>query len=176
MFTFSSSLDLQFPQRPPEEAVNYEDLTAILTFIFQRIAEELGTVHYVGAGVELLTPQYTIKQQNQNKIWVLATEGINAGKLIHLSPDSNDKLVCQKASVDNHPRGFALESVAAGEYAEVCIMAGLNSFQTNLIPGSVYYVHELIPGEVSTVVPRVGYMKPIGIALSDTELYFTLQL
>lgn len=175
MLNFSSELDFQFPAVPNNEPITSQYLAQTLTFILRLLAEQLGAVHYTGDSLPLLIPADTVKQANQNRIWVLAGEDLAIGDLVALGPNSQGKLVATKATHSNFPKGFCFAIAGVEGYVGVSIFAGTAQVTAGLIPGSIYYLG-VAPGSVTSTPPSSGYTKPVGFALGANTLFYMLQL
>jgi len=118
----------------------------------------------------------TIRSQNIKKLYVIASEDIDFGAVVHLHPDAGVlKVRNANATDDSRPvRGYASNAaILTGNMGEVTLFNGLHPFFTGLTLGADYYL-STTDGLLTTTAPSSpgNLVQYVGFALSATDLYF----
>lgn len=168
------SLNLGLPQTPDTpDPVLFNAILPMYNAI-KNVARALdlytGVLARPSGDWSVLTPADTILSAGTNRLYVLFTVAVDAGKLVNLYNDAGalKARYANASAAGTLARGFAPDSVASGAYGQV-ILFGLNAGLSGLTPGTVYFCSN-VDGLYGTVAGVVS--QKVGYALSATDLYF----
>ena len=118
-------------------------------------------------------PAGTVVIQDYLRLRVKAAELIPAGYFCYMHKVADELVVslADSSSYLSAPDCFSVEEIASGEYGEVRL-GGIHRI-TGLVPGTKYYIHSSLPGQITDVAPAHGQQDEIyvGIAVSAEDLY-----
>ncbi|MEX0271214.1 hypothetical protein AB3R30_18920 [Leptolyngbyaceae cyanobacterium UHCC 1019] len=100
-----------------------------------------------------------------------ADEAIAPNQAIYLKANGHCALAIANDPAKSRVAGFAITSANPGftcEYRPDGLIEGLSG----LNPGSIYYLSNSIPGQITQISPATGYLAPIGQAFTSSKLKF----
>jgi hypothetical protein len=178
--SINSPIDLRLPQTPENitDPAMYGQIAGIYNSLRQLqigITQLTGAVQQDASSWSALLPTDSILIQNTNRLYVQATEQINAGAMVNLYSNGGAEVVARNANTAGSLQCHAFCSTGAGiapnAYGEVIILQGLCTYVNSMTPGTVYYLSGT-PGVISNAKPGSGLIQAVGIALTAGILYF----
>jgi hypothetical protein len=116
-------------------------------------------------------PSQFLTARRLARIYLQATEAINAGQLITITNSGGTpQAALTDGTVAKQCRAFAPAAVANGDWGEFFLF-GANLNVVGLTPGATYYMSQTTNGGFTSVKPATN-PQPIGFAVSPTCIWF----
>lgn len=182
-YTQASPIDLRLPQVPevtdPTLFAEFSKVYNALQNLSDGITQLTGAIARDPSTWSSLQPTDTIRTQNLNRSYYMATETIPFGNVVNIWDDGSGVPKIRKAYAnvtDIRPsHGFCNTAggITLGDYGEVILVQGLTAGISGLTIGTTYYLSITTPGIIQSAKPVAPHLiQSVGFALSTTLFYY----